>query len=154
MVGVLFQQWWQHVKYKPCTWPCTTVAPQNAEHLHQLITGNCEWSWILASVHWRQWWQSWNIPKFVQGGSHKCWDRKNTVCKFSRTYWDNMRLKVTISCIAASLVMRHGVTTTGWSPSDSLWSGDMRIPLRRISSKCRPQCIKWFLLGWKRSDPS
>ena len=40
-----------------------------------------------------------NITEFVPGGSHECShrNRKNTTCKFVRTYWTNMRLQVTVS---------------------------------------------------------
>ena len=60
------------------------------------------------------WWQNWNITESALGGSYQCSSstRKNTVCKFVRTYWTNISLKVAVSCIILLLVMRHGVTTT------------------------------------------
>ena len=54
------------------------VKPQNEEHLHRLIhanqhePGNHVWNWMLASMHWKQRWQCWNIAKFVPGVSHRC----------------------------------------------------------------------------------
>ena len=112
------------VKDEPCSrWPCTAVTPLNEEHLNQLIwanrglqPGNCVQSWISASVLWKQWWQHWNITKFVLSGSHKCSqrNRKNTICKLVRTYWTNMRPKVIVSWIASLLATRHSITTS-WS---------------------------------------
>lgn len=68
-------------------------------------------SWISAPVHWKQWLQSWNIAVFATGVSHKCShrNRKGNVCKFVRTYWIRMRLKVTVSWTVSLLVIRHGV---------------------------------------------
>jgi len=40
-----------------------------------------------------------------------------------------MKLKVTVSWIASSLVTRRGVTTTSRSQNDNQWSGDMLIPI-------------------------
>ena len=40
-----------------------------------LQPGNCVWSWILASVHWKWWWQCWNIAHFAPCGSHKGTER-------------------------------------------------------------------------------
>ena len=56
-------------------------------------------------------WQHWNVMKFALGGSHKCLhrSRKNTVCKFLRTYWINARLTVAVSWITSLPVTRHGV---------------------------------------------
>ena len=71
-----------------------------------LISGlwseNCLRRWILASMHWKQWWQHWKITNFVPGRSQKCSlrNRKNIVCKFVRIYWAYMKLKVTVSWIA------------------------------------------------------
>lgn len=38
-----------------------------------LWLGNCVWSWVLVSVHWKKLCQNWNISKLEPGGSHKCW---------------------------------------------------------------------------------
>jgi len=126
-----------NVKDKPRSgWPCPAVTPWTEGHLDQLISrlqlGNCVWSWILASMHWKQWWQHWNIAEFVPGGSHKCShrNRKNTVYKFARTYWTNTRLKVTVSWIASLLVMRPFVMSMSQSQNGSPWSGDMWIPIK------------------------
>ena len=104
-----------------------------------LRLGNCVRSWISASVHWKRWWQCWNITKFAPGSSHECSHRNmNTICKFVRSYWTNMRLKVTFSWITSSLVTRHGVTTMSQSQNGSPWSSDMWIPHRRKNSRCCP----------------
>lgn len=38
--------------------------------INGLWSGNCVWSWISASVCWKQQWQCWNIAKFVPDSSH------------------------------------------------------------------------------------
>ena len=100
--------------------------------------GSCVRSWILVSVHWKRYWQCWNITTFAPGTSHKCSARnsKNMVHKFVRTlYWTNANTKETVSWIASLLVMRCGVTTTRRSQNGSLWSGDMNSPLKKTSMK-------------------
>lgn len=100
--------------------------------------GSCVRSWILVSVHWKRYWQCWNITTLAPGTSHKCSARnsKNMVHKFVRTlYWTNANTKETVSWIAALLVMRCGVTTTRRSQNGSLWSGDMNSPLKKTSMK-------------------
>jgi len=52
-------------------------------------------------------------------------NRNNTTCKIVRTYWANTRLTVTVSWIAALLVMSHSVTTMNWNQNDCPYSGDM-----------------------------
>ena len=77
-----------------------------------LQPGNCVWNWMSASVCWEQWWQCWNIAKFLPHGLHK-WshrNRKNIVGKFVRTYWTNVRLNMTVSGIVSLMVARCGVT--------------------------------------------
>jgi len=115
-----------------------------------LWLGNCVRSSILASACWKQWWQCWNIAKYAPDGSHKCSHRniKNTVWKFVRTYWTKTRLKVTVSWITSSPVMRHGVTTMSRSQNSSPWSGDMWIPHQRKSSRPCCQRIKWCALSF------
>ena len=110
-----------------------SISIASSTRIGGLWLGNCVWSWISASVRWKQWWQHWNITKFAPGGSHKCSYRniKNTVCKFVGTYLTNTRLKVTISWFASLPVMRCGVTTTSWSQNGSPWSGDMNCPSKK-----------------------
>ena len=105
-----------------------SVSISSSVQIDGLQLGNCVWSWISASVHWKWWWQHWNIAKFAPGGSHECSHRnvKNTLCKFVRTYWTNTRLKVTVSWIASSPVTKRGLTTTSRSQNGSPWSGDLR----------------------------
>ena len=69
--------------------------------ISKLQPRNCVLSWILTSVCWKRWREHLNIAKFAPGGSYKCSHRnRNTaLCKFFRTYWTNMRLKVTVSRI-------------------------------------------------------
>ena len=102
-----------------------------------LQPGNCILSSILASMHLKQRWQYWSISKAVPSGFHE-WlhrNRINTICKFLRIYWTNMRLKVTISWITSLPVMKHSITSTGGNP----WSGNMWIPWGRRSWICSPQ---------------
>ena len=77
-------------------------ASQTAQ-LHYLWPGNFIWSFnqISASMHWKQWWQRWNTAKLVPGEPHSCShkNRKNTMCKLVRTYWNKTALKVTDSWI-------------------------------------------------------
>ena len=44
------------------------------------ISGNCVQCWTSASVCWKQWWQCWNITKFVPGWSHECLHGKGKHC--------------------------------------------------------------------------
>lgn len=77
------------LKKKPCSgWPCKLA------DYYQVTVCRTE-------MHWKWWSQCWNITKLEPGGSHECshGNRKNAACKFVRTYWSNVRLKVTISCI-------------------------------------------------------
>lgn len=112
-----------------------SILISSSMQIGELQPGNCVWGWILASLCWKWWWQHWNIAKFVPGGSREGSQRsrKNTVCKFGKTYWTNTRLKVTVSWITSFLMMRHGVTTVSRSQNNILWSSDMWIPHRRQS---------------------
>ena len=62
-----------------------------------------------------------NIVKFVSSGFHKCSHRnkKNTICKFVRTYCTNARMKMTLSWIASLSVARCGVTIKSWRQNGS-----------------------------------
>jgi len=66
----------------------------------RLQTGHRVQSWVSASVHWKEWWQNWIIPKFALWVCTRGvpWmltqDQKGAICKSVRTYWANMRLKV------------------------------------------------------------
>jgi len=113
-----------------------------------LWPGNC--LWILLSIRWNQCWQCWNIAEFVPSGSHECSyrNRRNTVCRFVRTYWTNTWLKVTVSWIASLLVKRCGVTTMSCSQNGSAWSCDVWIPHWRKSSKLKPKWVKWCALSF------
>ena len=65
-----------------------------------------------------------------------------------------MRLKVTVSWITSSPVIRRGVTTTSRGQNSSPWSGGVWNPHWRKSSRCCPQRVKWCSLyfgigkGW------
>ena len=86
-----------------------------------------------ASVCWKLWWVFWNITPFAPGRFQECWqrNRKNTVCKFVRTYWTNVRPKVTVSWVPSFLLTRHGVTTTSQSQNGSPWRGDIEFHIQR-----------------------
>ena len=127
-----------------------SVSISSSVRIGRLQLGSCVQSWISASMHWKQWWQRWNIAKFAPCGSHEYSRRnmKNTVCKFVRTYWTNMRLKVTVSWITSSPVTRRSVTTTSRSQNGSPWSGDVWIPRQGKSSRRCPQWVKWCALSF------
>jgi len=127
-----------------------SVSISSSAQIGRLQLGNCVRSWVSASVHWKQWWQRWNIAKFVPSGSHDCSHRniKNTICKFVQTYWTNTRLKMTVSWSASSLVTRRVVTTMNQSQNSSPWIDDMWIPHGRKSSRCCPQWVKWCALSF------
>ena len=120
-----FQQWW---------WWCERQATfqrimQQSHHKMKstsivssiwtvgLWPGSYVWNWVLTSMHWKQCRQHWNISVFPPHGSHECSHRKrkNTICKFVRTYWTNMRLKVTVSWIISLPMMKHFVITMSQS---------------------------------------
>ena len=112
----------------------TAVTPWNEEHLDLLTHAKLQIPTkelcsvlniglnVLETMVWKRYW---NITKFVPidplSGSHR--NKKNTECKFIKTYWASMRLKLTVSRIAPLLVMRHSVTTM--SKNEGLWSGDV-----------------------------
>ena len=94
--------WWcfgsddRDMKDKPHTrWPCADLTLWNTcwlAHLYKLVDYDWETLYkadILASVCWEQWWQCWNITKFMAGVSHELLhrNRKNVVCQFVRMYW-------------------------------------------------------------------
>ena len=98
-----------------------------------LWPGNHAWSRISVLMCWKWWWQCWNVTEFVPGGSHRRShrSRKNTVCKFVRTYWTNTVLKVTVSRIPSFLLTGRGVTTMRQYLNSSPWSGVMWVPHQR-----------------------
>ena len=61
-----------------------SISISSSTYTSVLWPGNCVWSWIFASVHWKWCWECRNIIKFVLDMSHECShrNRKNTVCKF------------------------------------------------------------------------
>jgi len=95
-------------------------------------------------MHWKRWWQRWNIANFAPGGSHECSHRhiKNTVMQVCQDLLNQYEAKATVSWIASSLVMRCGVTTMSQSQNRSPWSGSMWIPHRRKSSRRCPQRVR------------
>ena len=75
-------------------------------------------------------------------------NRKNTGCKFVRTYWFNRKLKVTVSWITSLPMMRHVVTTTNQSQNSSPGSSNVLIPHWRKSLRCIVQWLKWCALSF------
>ena len=59
-----------------------------------------------------------------------------------------MRWKVTLSWIA-SLLMRHHVTTAGWSQNSSPCSGDIWIPHQRKCSRLSCLWVTWCALSFE-----
>jgi len=89
------------------------------------------------------------ILHFALGCSHRCWHKngKNIVCRFVRTYWTTVRMKVAVSWITPLLVKRCGATAMSTGQNSSLWSSNMWIPHRRKSSSHSPQQVKWCAIG-------
>lgn len=119
-------------------------------------------------MHWKWWWQHWNITEFVPGGCHEYAhkNRKNSVHKFIRIYWPNMMLKVSFSLITALLVMIHGITTPSQSQNGSSCGGDMWIPwLKKKKINMQPSGVKrcalcfgrekrlFFSISWNLDEP-
>ena len=135
--------------------------------ISRLLLGICVHSWISASMHWKYWWQHWNIAKFAPSGSHKCShrNRKNTICKSVRIYWTNTRLKETVSWIALLPVTRHGVTTKHQSQNSSTWSVNIVYSQSKKKFKMQPAVGKYavscgtgkrwsFWISWNSDRPS
>ena len=103
------------------------------------------------------WWHLWNTAKFQPDGSNKCSQRKrrNSLCKFVRIYWTNMRLKVTVPWIV------HRTSYQWWAMVSPLQARVKTavhgvvtwIPHQTKSSGCSLQQVK-FLLGQERGEPS
>ena len=147
------------VKDKPCSRQLShceikSILISSFTQIGGLWSGNCVQSWMLTSVHWKWWWQCWNIAKIVPGGSRECShrSRKNTVCQFVRTSWPNMREKVTIS---------RTYHCQWWDMMiPALWAGIETavlgvaawIPHQRKGSRCSSLQVKWCALSsgvWK-----
>ena len=115
---------------------------------------SCVQSWKSASMCQKQSWQYWNIRKCAPVWSHECshMSRENIVCKFVRTYWTNMRLKVTVSWIITTLlVTRPGVTATSWCQNGSPWGSNIWIPHQRKKFKIKPSESKVMCtVSWDR----
>ena len=152
MVGDAFQQWWQQPQrqamFQMAMHSCHNmkwrVSISTSVQIGGLGSGSCVWIRLLISMHWKQWWQRLNITKFAPGGSHESShrNRKNTVCRFVRTYWTNRRLKVTVSWIVSLPVTRCSVTTLSRSQNGSPWRGGMWISYWRKKFKTQPSVGK------------
>jgi len=146
-----------NVRDKPSSeWPYTTLTSQNEDCLDQLNVNQqittrelCMKLTVVFNALERMG-KSWNITKFVPGGSYECShrNRKNTVCKTVRICWTNTVLKVAVSWITSLPVTRHGDITTGRSQNSSAWRGNMWIPYWRKSSGHNPQQVKWCALSF------
>jgi len=92
-VGAAFQQWqqWRGIQVIFCIAACNchtmrwSVLISSSVQIGRLWQGECVQNWISALMHWKNWWQCWNIVKFVPNGSQECSHIKNTVCKFVRS---------------------------------------------------------------------
>ena len=142
VVGGAFQQWWQwcerqsqildssaqlsHHKMK-------SISISSSAQIGGLRSRNLVRSWILASVHWKQWQQCWNIAKFMPGGSGECprSNRKNTVSKLVKTYWISTRLMATVSWFTPLPVTRCGITGVSQSQKCSPRNGDVNSSLKK-----------------------
>ena len=103
----------------------------------------------------------------MPSGSHKCShrNRKITICRFVRTYWTTMRMKVTVSWIAWLLVTRCGITATSRSQNGGPWSDDVNSTWKK-KLKMQPSggkemyAVLWnrkggsFWISWNLDKPS
>jgi len=118
-------------------------------------------------MRWKQWWQRWTITKFAPGGSHECscQNRKNTVCKFVRAYWTNMRWRWQF----LALHHCHWQDVMSVLRVASEWQSTGQqcvIRHQRKSLRHSPQQIKWcalyfgirkgwsFWISWNPDKPS
>lgn len=100
------------------------------------------WNWISIPMHWKWWWQNYDIIKFVPVGTLRCSheNRKTNECQSVKTRCANNKLKVTVSwnviTVDKTLVslLRAGIKMTVYGMAT--W----RIPDQRKSSKC---CHQW-----------
>ena len=73
---------------------------------------------------------------------------ERTLHKCVRAYWTNMRLKVTVSWIIPSSVMRLGVTSMSQSQNNSPWSSNTWIPYQIRTLIPNPQLLKRCMLSF------
>ena len=78
-----------------------------------------------------------HICNCIPAGSHEflCRKRKNTICKFAKTYWINMKPKGTVSWTSSLLVARGGVTSISQNQNGSPRSSSVGILHWRKSSR-------------------
>jgi len=126
------------------------ISINSAAWISRLQPKNCVRGWILASMLWKQQWQCRNIVKFVPGESHEHLHRKrkNTVCKFVRTYWTNTRLKVAVAQITSLSVTKCDVTTMSQRQNSLPQSGNTWITHQIKSLRHSPQQAKWCVLSF------
>ena len=117
----MFQQWRQwrerQATFRTAMHSCHTTKWRASQSAHSHKSADYKWGTRYRAEYRLQYvgndGGNVGILQFAPGVSHECSHRniKNTVCQFVRTYWTSMRLKVTVSWITSSPVMRCGVTT-------------------------------------------
>ena len=154
VAGSAFLQWRQQCERQAMFWAavhsCHTKKWRTLQLAHQCESADYNQGTVYKAEYWLQGTGSngGNIAisqTFAPGRLHRCSQksRKSTIRKFVRTYWINMMLKVSVSCIASLLLMRYGVTTVSHSQNGSPWSGHIWISHSRKSSRCSPQWVNW-----------
>lgn len=121
-----------------------------AAHSHIFLDynqGNFIQNWM-ASVHQTEQWQDWNIKQVAPGWCHECSYRRS---KFFRTYWTNMKVKV--SWITSLLVVGLGVTVMSLSQNGSPQSDYIWVPHRRRNSGDSLQQVKLCALSFEIQFP-
>lgn len=112
-------------------------------YIHGLWTGNSIQSLILASVHWKILWHIRTLKSLGEvGPAHIGTQRTPHASKSGHKHiW---RLKVSFPWIALLPVMRWDVTNMIRSQNSSPWSGEMRIPYWRKTSRSIFLGVNWF----------
>ena len=145
----VFQHGDSNTKDRLCSrHPCTAVTPLNEECLIQLICMN--W-WIMTRELCTKLNIGLNILETVVATTecrevcamrvleiHR--NRKNAICKFVRTFWTNIRMKMTVSWIPLLLEKTHGVTAMTRSQNGCQWSSDMNSSSKK---KVQDTALSW-----------
>lgn len=99
----------------------------------------CVQSWISTPIHWTQWRQHRISQSLCQVGPTNL---HIGICMFVRTYWTNMRLKVTVSSMALLPVTRIGVNSMSWSQNGNPWVATREFLIE--------ENIQESVLSWER----
>ena len=111
--------------------------------LSGLQPGICIQSWILTSMHWKQWWQYWNVIKFVLGGvpmnAHTGTERPHAILSDPIEPIHGWRWQ----CPGSHQYQWQDAVSPLWGvQNNSPWSGNMWIPHWIRSSGCSSSWVK------------